>query len=91
MEEHLIGSIEKNRTEEFRVRLVEFHDRPFIYIRVFATMDATDKGPTRKCLRRPPIPDMRPPLKHPKSSIVCHFVLGVSEDVGLTLSLGPTG
>ena len=44
----LIGSIEKNQTEEIRVRLVAFYDQPFIDIRVFATMDATGKGPTRK-------------------------------------------
>ena len=49
MDERLIATIPKNSTETFRVRLVEFHDRPFVDLRVFATSDATgEQVPTKK-------------------------------------------
>ncbi len=78
MEEQLIGSIEKNQIEEIRVRLVEFHDRPFIDIRVFATMDATGKGPTRKgvAVRPDLIPELREILEHAETVARAAELLG---------------
>ena len=70
MEEQLIGSIEKNATEAICVRLVEFHDRPFIDIRVFATTDATGKVPTRKgvAVRPDLIPELRALLEEAEAA-----------------------
>lgn len=49
MDERTIATIGKNASEEYRVRLVEFHGRPFVDIRVFATKDATgERVPTKK-------------------------------------------
>lgn len=49
MEERTVATIGKNATEEYRVRLVEFHKRPFVDLRVFATSDATgERVPTKK-------------------------------------------
>ena len=56
-----VAIIEKNRVEEIRVRLVEFHGRPFADIRVFTTADATgERVPTRKgiALRPEKLPEL---------------------------------
>lgn len=45
----LIATIEKSRSRDVRVRFVEYQDRPYLDVRVFAVVDATgDRVPTRK-------------------------------------------
>ena len=49
MDETTIATVEKNKAEEYRVRLVEFHGKPFVDVRVYATSDATgERVPTKK-------------------------------------------
>lgn len=52
--ETTIATIPKNKTQDVRVGLVEFHDRPFVDIRVFVVADATERVPTRKGIAIPP-------------------------------------
>ena len=52
--ESTIAVIPKNRTQDLRIRLVEFHDKPFIDIRTFVVVDATERVPTQKGIAVPP-------------------------------------
>ena len=49
MDEKIVAVVEKNKTEEVRIRLVEYRDKPYLDIRVFVTSDATGtRLPTKK-------------------------------------------
>ena len=54
MDQRIIAIIEKTRTTDLRVRLVEFNGRPFIDVRVFIVGDAVERTPTRKGVAIPP-------------------------------------
>jgi len=60
MDEVTIATIPKNHTQDIRVRLAEFHDKPFVDIRLFVVADAADRVPTRKGIAIPPalLPDV---------------------------------
>ncbi len=53
--ETTVATIVKNQTQDIRIRLCEFHDRPFVDVRLFVVADATgDRVPTRKGMAVPP-------------------------------------
>ena len=53
--ETTVATILKNQTQDIRIRLCEFHDRPFVDVRLFVVADATgDRVPTRKGIAIPP-------------------------------------
>ena len=54
MEETTIATIERSKTSDIRVRLVEFGGKPFIDVRTFVVVDAVDRVPTRKGIAIPP-------------------------------------
>ncbi len=54
MDETTIATIERGKTSEIRVRLLEFHDKPYVDIRLFVVTDAVAKAPTRKGIAVPP-------------------------------------
>ncbi len=60
MDETTIATIERSKTSEIRVRLLEFHDKPYVDIRLFVVTDAVEKTPTRKGIALPPalVPDV---------------------------------
>lgn len=47
-DEICIATIERSKTSEIRVRLVEFGGRPFVDLRNFVVSDAVERVPTRK-------------------------------------------
>ena len=52
--ETLVATIEKGRTQDIRVRLVEFHGKTYVDIRMFVVTDATEGVPTKKGIAVPP-------------------------------------
>ena len=53
--ESTVATIPKNKTQDIVVRHCEFHDRPFVDVRLFVVADATgDRVPTRKGIAIPP-------------------------------------
>lgn len=54
MDDVTIAIIEKNHTQDIRVRLAEFHDKLFVDLRLFVVADAADRVPTRKGIAIPP-------------------------------------
>ncbi len=65
MDETIIARIERGKTSEIRVRLLEFHDKPYVDIRLFVVTDAIAKAPTRKGIAVPPglMPDVTAALQ----------------------------
>ena len=54
MDEMLVGILEKSKTQDLRARLTEYHGRPYLDLRTFVVVDATDERvPTRKGLTVP--------------------------------------
>ena len=53
MEETTIATIEKSQTSDIRIRLVEFHGRPYLDIRTYVAGDAVARIPTRKGIAIP--------------------------------------
>ena len=60
MDEATIAVIEKTRTQDLRVRLVEFHGKTYVDVRTFVVADATERVPTKKGIAVPP--DLLPKL-----------------------------
>ncbi len=54
MDETTIATIERSKTSEIRVRLLEFHDKPYVDIRMFVVVDAAERVPTKKGIAVPP-------------------------------------
>ena len=54
MESKTIAVIERGKTSDIRVRLLKFHDQPFVDIRMFVVTDATERAPTKKGITLPP-------------------------------------
>ncbi len=54
MDEQTIAAIEKTRTQDIRVRLLEFHGRSYVDIRLFVIANATERVPTKKGVAIPP-------------------------------------
>ena len=52
--ETCVAKIERTATSDIRVRLVEFHGKPFVDLRTFAVFDAVERVPTRKGIAIPP-------------------------------------
>ena len=53
-EGQLIASIERSKSSDIRIRLVEFGGRPFVDVRNFVVVDAVKRVPTRKGIAIPP-------------------------------------
>ncbi len=49
-----VATIERSKTSDIRVRLVEFGGRPFVDLRTFVVVDAVERVPTRKGIAIPP-------------------------------------
>ena len=54
--EIVIAKIDRGKTSEIRVRLVEFGGKPFVDVRTFVVVDAVERVPTRKGIAIPPAP-----------------------------------
>ena len=54
MDETTIATIERSKTSDIRVRLVEFGGKLFVDVRTFVVVDAVDRVPTRKGIAIPP-------------------------------------
>ena len=48
-----VAKIERTKTSDIRVRLVEFGGKPFVDVRTFVVVDAVERVPTRKGIAMP--------------------------------------